>query len=381
MVLSILVAGLSGLAAQSGDPVVVYGEEGDDGSYTFFADNNHIIPVYVRVDAPQLINLVADRELPVALGLAPGEQHVEVFTLRPTRASGRRGYSLQYSFAQGNPETARHDESHLYLLPFAHGTKHRLSQGFHGTFSHMGENEYAVDFEMPVGTEVYAARSGIVAEVKENSTVGGPSAGYSGDANYILILHDDGSFGNYAHLKPGGALVDPGDTVAAGQLIGFSGNTGRSSGPHLHFDVRLPTVDGVMESVPFMFLGRDGVAVTPEEGRFYYAYHPGGAPFEEVYGREITLESYADYREPVDGPETLDTRVEQVDLTFLVFVRNGFPNAVDAEVTLNLIGLSSDAGPVVPITVPARTEVLATILRPRPGATSIQYGYTISYTR
>ena len=377
MLLWLVLAAVTPVAAQE-ELVTVFGESLEDGAVVIRATSSHIIPVYVNVDAPQLISMRPDVELPLGAILEPGDEGVELFRLTPTRASGRVGYSLSYSFARGNPETARHDDSFRYLIPFAHGEKRRLSQGFQGRFSHYGENEYAVDFEMPEGTPVFAARPGTVAEVKEDSRVGGRSASYSDDANYILVMHEDGSFANYVHLRHNGAIVEAGDRVAAGEHIGYSGNTGRSSGPHLHFDIRIPTSQGRMQSIPFVFRGEDGARVQPEEGRFYYAYHPDGPPFDAVLGREIQLADYAGYAEAYAG-EGVDVRVEQVDLTFLVFVQNGRDRKTQVEIRFQLRGLTSENGLRVQRDVPPGTEVLATILRPVSGASSIQYGYSVRY--
>lgn len=361
------------------DQVVVTGEQREDGSVVIRASSAHIIPVYLNVDLARLINMEPDAPTPFGIELAPGATGVELFRLRPTNTSGRVGYTLSYRYARGNPYTVDHDDDHLYLMPYAHGEKRRLSQGFRGAFSHYGENEYAVDFEMPEGTQVFAARDGIVAEVKEDSRVGGPARSYSGEANYVLVMHDDGSFANYAHLRYDGAVVAPGDRVRAGDLIGYSGNTGRSSGPHLHFDVRIPLPDGTMQSIPFLFLGTDGGPVEPRENQFYYASHPGGPPFEEVYGASITMADFAGYSERFTSASRVDVRVEQIDLTFLVFIRNGLDREADVEISFQLRGLESEAGRVVERTVPPATEVFATILRPLPGATTIQYGYTVRY--
>jgi murein DD-endopeptidase MepM/ murein hydrolase activator NlpD len=379
LMLVLMLAIGAGTAAADDNLVTVYGENQDDGSVILYAASNHIIPVYLQLDLPSLTGMETDARLPYGAELAPGSTRVELFRLTPTRSSGRIGYSVSYTYARGNPSTADHDDDHLYLVPFRHGDKRRLSQGFQGSFSHYGENEHAVDFEMPIGTEVYAARDGIVAEIREDSRVGGPSGNYSRDGNFILIMHDDGSFANYVHLQYGGAIVEPGDNVVAGELIGYSGNTGRSSGPHLHFDVRIPQTDGTMKSIPFLFRGKNGEPVEPVEGRFYYAYHPGGAPFEEELGRDISFADFSDYAEPVSGLDSLEVRVEQVDLTFLIFIQNGLDRDVDTTMRFDLRGLRSELGQTVETFVPAKTELLVTILRPIDGANSIQYGYRLSY--
>lgn len=123
----------------------------------------------------------------------------------------------------------------VYQLPYTAGTSHRVVQGYGGLFSH--RHIAAIDFEMPVGTPVYAAREGVVLSCKDNSDAGGPFPSYKGKANYIIIQHNDGSFGCYWHLQHNGVLVKSGH-VAAGQQIGLSGATGQVLSPHLHFSVK-----------------------------------------------------------------------------------------------------------------------------------------------
>ncbi len=379
ILLGLLAASMPQVAVARESPVTVAGHRLEDGSVVVRATSTHIIPVYLSVDLPRLVDMEADAAMPFRAELPAGATDVELFRLRPTRQSGQVGYTLSYGYARGNPHTVSHDDDHRYLVPFAHGDKRRLSQAFHGSFSHFGENAYAVDFEMPEGTPVHAARDGFVAEVKRDSRIGGTSTVYNTDANYILIMHDDGSFANYAHLRVGGAVVEPGDRVTAGDLIGFSGNTGRSSGPHLHFDVRIPMPDGAMQSIPFVFLGADGAAVHPVQGRYYYAHHPGGEPFVELHGDAVQTADFADYAEPYRAEPKLNVRVEQIDLTFLVFAQNGLDREVAVDVAFQLRGMRSDEGIRVRRAVPAYTEVLLTILRPLPNAASIQYGYTVRY--
>jgi murein DD-endopeptidase MepM/ murein hydrolase activator NlpD len=93
---------------------------------------------------------------------------------------------------------------------------------------------YAVDVDMPIGTEVLAMRAGTVVRVQESFFDGDNLLGHE---NQVYVQHDDGTVARYFHLTNLGALVQVGDTVTQGQRIALSGNTGNSSGPHLHFDV------------------------------------------------------------------------------------------------------------------------------------------------
>jgi murein DD-endopeptidase MepM/ murein hydrolase activator NlpD len=91
---------------------------------------------------------------------------------------------------------------------------------------------------MKKGSEICAAREGVVIEVKEDSDKGGLKDEYLAQGNHIIIRHNDGSIAQYWHLDKDGAFVNPGDTVQKGQLIGLSGNTGYTAFPHLHFQVK-----------------------------------------------------------------------------------------------------------------------------------------------
>ena len=127
------------------------------------------------------------------------------------------------------------DSSYVYALPFYSNKTHLLVQGYFGKFSH--KERAALDFKMKQGTKVLAARDGVVIRVKEDGDKGGLKKAYRQFGNNIVIQHIDGSRSGYWHLQKDGALVNVGDTVRKGQVIGLSGNTGYTSGPHLHFIV------------------------------------------------------------------------------------------------------------------------------------------------
>ena len=166
---------------------------------------------------------------------------------------------------------AVHDDDHVYLLPYAQGKSYRVLQGFGSGFSHRGIEQYAVDFKMDVGTPVHAARGGVVARVEERHNKGCWEDGCGRYANFIVIMHNDGTTGEYYHLAQHGALVDVGDHVVAGQEIGRSGNTGHTTMPHLHFAVYRATNRATTQSIPITFLSAAGVVYQPRRGHHYLA--------------------------------------------------------------------------------------------------------------
>ena len=218
-----------------------------DGDYLAYADNLLPGPIEVRLDVSDGESLQALPALPARASVAAGES-VLVTRLHPPR--GREGWmQLRLLGTPGSSNAKPRDVT--YLLPLRMDAA-RIDQGFDGRFSHdSDETRYALDFAAPVGTPVLAARGGIVLQV--DTGYRGSGLDYARDAtraNFIRILHDDGTMALYGHLAPDGAQVVPGQRVEVGQRIGSSGNTGYSSAPHLHFVVQVNR-GGQLVSIPF----------------------------------------------------------------------------------------------------------------------------------
>jgi murein DD-endopeptidase MepM/ murein hydrolase activator NlpD len=139
-----------------------------------------------------------------------------------------------FYYYSGTAYTKNIDDN-VYALPYAKGASFRVVQGYGDVFSH--RHAAALDFDMPVGTPIHAARAGVVYAYKEDSNEGGIGNKYNRKANYIIIQHTDGSFASYVHLKYKGVVKKNG-SVQEGELIGYSGATGYALNPHLHFSVK-----------------------------------------------------------------------------------------------------------------------------------------------
>ncbi len=165
----------------------------------------------------------------------------------------------------------RHNDHVVYCLPYGQLEMHEVNQSYGGSASHWpgSDDEYSVDFIMPVGNVVCAARPGLVVAVRIDSTKSGTSEEFKNWANYVVIKHDDGTYARYVHLSPNGSLVKIGQIVQARQPIALSGNTGWTDGPHLHFEVYVPVSGEHVRSIPVRFMTRSGVVPFLQEGVFY----------------------------------------------------------------------------------------------------------------
>ena len=191
-----------------------------------------------------------------------------LFTVQPVKTYRSWQYRFSYNYLHGDPRVV-YNAQHLYLPPIPPGRRFIISQGFNGPISHKDpHNRYAVDIAMPVNTPIYCARSGIVMEVMNNYFWAGKNLAYYGPrSNLIRVLHDDGSMGLYAHLQGGSAMVRGGQRVREGAMIARSGNTGFSTGPHLHFSVLVNRGMRVV-SVPFRFKGDSNQGIKPTKGAY-----------------------------------------------------------------------------------------------------------------
>ncbi|MGD0541033.1 MAG: M23 family metallopeptidase [Tepidisphaeraceae bacterium] len=192
-----------------------------------------------------------------------------------TPIDARRPWHFRYTY-KSHVGCRRHGSAtqpadYDYGLPYRRGETHFVMQGAFGTFSHFKGtgDEQCIDFQMPVGTIICAARPGQVVGIKDDSDRGGPTPQFKDDANYIVIQHDDGTYGLYEHLCKGGSLVTLGEIVNRGQPIGKSGCTGWASGPHLHFGVYNNLSGSKWFSYPLTFTTPNGSHQTLLEGNTY----------------------------------------------------------------------------------------------------------------
>jgi murein DD-endopeptidase MepM/ murein hydrolase activator NlpD len=224
---------------------VVAGDQGD----SVWVENTLAGPIEVLVSAARADNLAADPALP-ARATVPAHGQVLVSRLHPATAGQPWQYRLQMHGVPGAPGMSARDVP--YRLPLALAVW-RISQGPGGPTHASDDSRFAMDFPAPPGTPVLAARAGVVMQLADQWPDDGSPGERLDHANFVRVLHDDGSMALYAHLARNGVRVRPGQRVGGGEVLGLSGNSGFSRGPHLHFVVQVNRGMQLV-SVPFRLL-------------------------------------------------------------------------------------------------------------------------------
>lgn len=206
--------------------------ENKNGGLILYASNQEWFPVSISLDLDMTNMNFSEGDKKIFVIPAKSEKF-KVGEVNTDKANARYKFGYNYKFTMGDVTITNYDKLFEYDLPFQKGKSFKLYQGYNGSFSHQKEN--AIDFTMPEGTEILAAREGIAVEVVQNNNQSCPKEECKQYNNYITLMHPDGTFANYSHLKYYGAKIKLGDAVKRGDVIAYSGNTGWSSGPHLHF--------------------------------------------------------------------------------------------------------------------------------------------------
>lgn len=233
---------------------------------SIYADNEEYMPMSAKFNF-KLENLKSSLSNDEIVVIPARSKHFLLATIKPTKLNSANMFEYSTTYNFGNVLQDRFDAEFIYSLPFEQGKKQLVFQGYNGKLSH--KDQFALDFNLKAGSKVLAARGGIVVEVvnvHDKNCADSSCAKYN---NRILIMHEDGTFGEYSHLQHLGTLVEKGDIVEQNQEIGFSGNTGYSSGPHLHFAVFINRIDGKRTYIKTLFKTSDSEGQFLVEGKSY----------------------------------------------------------------------------------------------------------------
>ena len=251
-------------------PVVRVVRRTAESGVELVAENACFCPAEVAVRLLQSVN-VSGFKGDVLRQVVPARRETVLTTLKPADWDKPMSFGHEYRAFLGEPEV-EHRPDGPYRAPFALARRFRVTQAYPSHITHVdAASAYAVDIEMPVGTQIYAARGGTVIEVASQFFEATDDPKRAARANVVRILHADGTMGLYAHLNWDSIRVRPGQIVARGEYIADSGNTGFSTGPHLHFAV---IRNGGLrhESLPIQFGRPSGGAAAAVTGEMLAAH-------------------------------------------------------------------------------------------------------------
>ncbi|MGE0085185.1 MAG: M23 family metallopeptidase [Desulfococcaceae bacterium] len=247
-------------------------KDGSNDQPVFYVSSIYPGPVEVEFQMTKAVNVLSDPPLPARF-IIPDGQEVKTFALRAAHPGAVLSYAYKFVFTPGVPG-AQHRPPGPYLPPFQKGLRFRIGNGFSPeSFQNNPYNAYSVSILMPPGTQVCAARSGILTEIGEQSFRRQTAEGITEEKSVLIrILHDDGTMSVYTHLQPGSIPFSPGTRISQGQVIAVLGNFTLSGASSLIFIIQKN--EGMrLVSVPFEFAECGGKKVIPVRGMVLTAGH------------------------------------------------------------------------------------------------------------
>jgi murein DD-endopeptidase MepM/ murein hydrolase activator NlpD len=251
-------------------PEVRLFERSFNGGVALLAQSTYFSPVQIGFRVHPIENVAADTPR-TGLAVLPPRGEMQLVVVRKAVEEVDLRFDTEFQYIPGEPG-ALHRPDQPYRLPYALASAVRVTQAFPDVKTHADRaSQHAVDFAMPIGTDLFAARDGVVIEVASDFFESGTNMDVDGPrANVVRVLHDDGTMAVYAHLNWNTIRVVPGQRVRRGEYLADSGNTGFSTGPHLHFVVQRND-GGALVAVPVEFAGATG-PVRLVSGVSYTAY-------------------------------------------------------------------------------------------------------------
>lgn len=217
------------------EKIEVFYENSSEGEYKFYAINPNFCTYTLELDFSELHNLKGSVSFPFRMEVDKGQNYL--FTLKRVQNDVATSFRFNSGYHVGciNPDV---DENFIYLLPIAQAKK---TQTFELDYFKINKsapepkNFYALGFLMPLGDTIFAARRGVVSDLKDGANLAHSNYEFTTTDNFIQIFHDDCSFGIYEIFQK--SLVKRGQEVEAGDPIAISGGEKYEVGPHFRFEV------------------------------------------------------------------------------------------------------------------------------------------------
>jgi murein DD-endopeptidase MepM/ murein hydrolase activator NlpD len=341
-----------------------------NNSYHFTAINHSNVPYYLSLQFAELNNLKPNQSLEqYAPTIYPNQEKKEILILSTIEPNEGSSFNFNYLYTIGDPKI-KIDTEFLYYLPYQHGKRIRVGQGYNGRGTHSGIN--AIDFNLAIGDTIYAARQGFVYDIKEDSNKGGNNLSFEKYGNFIYVYQPDGTLGKYVHLKQNGSLITIGDSISIGQAIGLSGNTGYSSGPHLHFTV-VHNENFIAKTLPVSFLNYKQQGFIPQEHISYYSFHRGGPEFEIKNEESFDETKLETERSSSSLSNKIEIESEAYGDYTLFYVNNGMPHAIKGKLLLELTNMNSTKSIPYEFNIQARTKKYLLAIIPENNAEQFSY--------